>query len=164
MPKPFCKSTRPSPCRPAAARTEALDQSQQAALREFERTHRNRTCLSADFVNRKVNAQIRCEQLWRSLRARNDWDGFLPAFEAIVALAREEAQLRAAALGLSPYDALVEQFDPGSRSAEIATVFADLKRFLTGFIPEAMEAQARRRAAGLRRRAGSSGKLSLIHI
>ena len=110
-------------------------------------THRNRTCLSADFVSRKVNAQIRCEQLWRSLRAKNDWDGFLPAFEAIVALAREEAQLRAAALGLSPYDALVEQFDPGSRSAEIATVFADLKRFLTGFIPEALEAQARRRAA-----------------
>jgi len=131
----------------AAAKAENLDAAQQVALREFERVHRDRTCLSAEFVNRKVNAQIRSEQLWRSLRDRNDWDGFLPAFEEIVALAREEAQLRAAALDLPPYDALVEQFDPGSRSAEIAAVFADLKDFLTGFIPEALEAQARRHAA-----------------
>ena len=41
---------------------------------------------------------------------------------------------------------MVEQYDPGSRSAEIARVFTDLKAFLKGFIPEALEAQARRRA------------------
>ncbi|MCA3574079.1 MAG: carboxypeptidase M32, partial [Aestuariivirga sp.] len=61
--------------------------------------------------------------------------------------AREEAARRAEVLKLSPYDALVEQYDPGSRSAEIARVFADLKRFLKDFIPEALEAQAGRRAS-----------------
>jgi carboxypeptidase Taq len=84
--------------------------------------------------------------LWRGLRPKGDWKGFLPAFEGIVALAREEASRRAEVLNLSPYDAMIEQYDPGSRSAAIAKVFTDLKVFLKGFIPQALEAQARRRA------------------
>ena len=76
---------------------------------------------------------MRSEQLWRDLRAKNDWAGFLPALEGVVALVREEAALRAAVLGLDPYDALMEQYDPGNRAADIAPVFAELKTFLQGF-------------------------------
>ena len=128
------------------AENEDLDAAQKAAVAEFKRSYINRTCLSSDFVARQVGAAMRCEQLWRQLRAKNDWTDFLPSFENIVALAQEEAARRSDVLTLSPYDALVEQYDPGSRSAEIARVFADLKGFLAGFIPEALEAQARRRA------------------
>ena len=130
----------------AAAETEDLDDAQRAAVAEFKRSYINRTCLSSDFVARQVNARMRCEQLWRQLRAKNDWNDFLPSFENIVSLAREEAAQRAEVLKLAPYDAMVEQYDPGSRTAEIAAVFADLKRFLKGFIPEALDAQERRRA------------------
>jgi carboxypeptidase Taq len=129
------------------AENEELDAAQRAAVAEFKRGYINRTCLPSEFVARQVNARLRCEQLWRQLRARNDWAGFLPAFENIVALAQEEAALRAEVLKLSPYDAMVEQYDPGSRTAEIARVFADLKSFLKDFIPDALDAQARRRAA-----------------
>jgi carboxypeptidase Taq len=130
----------------AAAETEDLDAAQRAAVAELKRSYINRTCLSSDFVARQVNARMRCEQLWRQLRAKNDWDDFLPSFENIVSLAREEAARRAEVLKLSPYDAMVEQYDPGSRSAEITRVFTDLKTFLKGFIPEALDAQERRRA------------------
>ena len=44
---------------------------------------------------------------------------------------REEAELRAEALGLKPYDAMMEQYDPGSRAADIDPVFAELKAFFT---------------------------------
>jgi carboxypeptidase Taq len=54
---------------------------------------------------------------------------------------REEAELRAKALGLNPYDALMEQYDPGNRAADIAPVFAELRTFLKGFIPEAIAHQ-----------------------
>jgi len=130
----------------AKAEDEDLDAAQTAAVAEFKRSYINRTCLSSDFVARQVSAAMRCEQLWRQLRAKNDWTDFLPSFENIVALTQEEAARRAEVLKLSPYDALVEQYDPGSRSAEIARVFADLKGFLRAFIPEALDAQARRRA------------------
>lgn len=129
----------------AKAESEDLDTAQQAAVAEFKRSYINNTCLSSDFVARQVNARLRCEQLWRTLRAKNDWHDFLPTFENIVSLAQEEAARRAEVLKLSPYDAMVEQYDPGSRSAEITRVFSDLKAFLKDFIPEALEAQARRR-------------------
>ncbi len=131
----------------ARAETEDLDANQRAALEEFRRVYTNLTCLSSDFVAKLVTARMRCEQLWRQLRAKNDWNDFLPVFENVVSLVKEESQRRAEVLKLSPYDAMIEQYDPGSRSADIAVVFADLKRFLKDFIPEALDAQARRRAA-----------------
>ena len=88
------------------------------------------TCLPVEFVERQTKARMRSEQLWRDLRAKNDWAGFLPALEGVVAMVREEAALRAARLGLDPYDALMEQYDPGNRAADIAPVFAELKSFL----------------------------------
>ena len=41
---------------------------------------------------------------------------------------------------------LIEQFDPGSRAADITPVFTELKTFLKTFIPEALAAQDERRA------------------
>ncbi|WP_119391578.1 carboxypeptidase M32 [Taklimakanibacter lacteus] len=129
-----------------AAEGEARDATQQASLREFKRVYENLTCLSADFVRRKVNARVRCEQLWRELRPSGNWPAFLPALEGVVALTREEAGLRAAASGLAPYDALMEQFDPGYRAADVGPVFAELKAFLKGFIPEAIAHQSEKLA------------------
>ncbi|WP_119268941.1 carboxypeptidase M32 [Taklimakanibacter deserti] len=124
-----------------AAEGEALDATHQAGLREFRRAYTNLTCLSSDFVRKQVAAKVRCEQLWRELRPKGDWHAFLPAFEGVVATMREEAELRAKVLKLDPYDALMEQYDPGNRVGDIAPVFAELKSFLKGFIPEAMARQ-----------------------
>ncbi|WMT89994.1 carboxypeptidase M32 [Pelagibacterium sp. H642] len=131
----------------AKAESEDLSEEQQLALREFKRVYTNATCLPADFVRRKSQAEMRSEQLWRDLRAKNDWANFAPALEGVVALAREEAHMRADALGLAPYDALMEQFDPGNRVADVALVLEKLKSFLIDFVPEALEAQARRHEA-----------------
>ena len=131
----------------AAAEGETLNDEQPAALREFKRQYINMTCLPSEFVERQTRARMRSEQLWRDLRAKNDWAGFLPALEGVVALVREEAALRAAVLKLDPYDALMEQYDPGNRAADIAPVFAELKSFLRDFIPEALDVQAERHGA-----------------
>ena len=130
----------------AAAENEALNEDQEAALREFRRQYINMTCLPPEFVERQTAARIRCEQLWRSLRPKNDWASFQPALEGVVALVREEAAMRAEALKLDPYDALMEQYDPGNRAADITPVFARLKAFLKGFVPKALAAQEERLA------------------
>lgn len=124
-----------------AAESEALGEEQAAAVREFRRQYTNMTCLPADFVERQTAARMRSEQLWRDLRAKNDWAGFAPALESVVSLVREEATMRAEALGLAPYDALMEQYDPGNRAADITPVFARLKDFLKDFVPRALAAQ-----------------------
>jgi carboxypeptidase Taq len=124
-----------------AAEGEAEGITRKAALRELRRVYTNLTCLSTDFVRKQVAAKIRCEQLWRELRPKGDWTTFLPALEGVVATMREEAELRAKVLGLDPYDALMEQYDPGNRARDVAPVFAELKTFLKGFFPEAMARQ-----------------------
>ena len=129
-----------------AAGREALDDDRKAALREFSRQYTNMTCLPAEFVERQTAARMLSEQLWRELRGKNDWAGFLPALENIVTLVREEAAMRAEALGLAPYDALMEQYDPGNRVADITPVFAELKAFLKDFVPEALAVQEERLA------------------
>ncbi len=129
-----------------AAGAEDLDDDQQAALREFRRQYANLTCLPAEFVEKQTTARMRSEQLWRDLRAKNDWASFLPSLENVVSLVREEAAMRADVLGLDPYDALMEQYDPGNRVADIDPVFADLKSFLRDFVPEALAVQDERLA------------------
>src|SRR5690554_4275737 len=42
-----------------AAENEALDEEQQAALREFRRQYANLTCLPSDFVERQTSARMR---------------------------------------------------------------------------------------------------------
>ena len=54
--------------------------------------------------------------------------------------------MRAEVLGLEPYDALMEQFDPGNRAAAITPVFDELKAFLVDFVPKALEVQQERLA------------------
>jgi carboxypeptidase Taq len=127
-----------------AAEGEANNTTRMAALRELRRVYTNLTCLSSDFVRKQVAASIRCEQLWRELRPKGDWATFLPALEGVIATMREEAELRAKVLGLDPYDALMEQYDPGNRARDVAPVFAELKAFLKGFVPQAMARQQER--------------------
>ncbi|WP_322989104.1 carboxypeptidase M32 [Hoeflea sp.] len=129
-----------------AAKTETLDQAQQTAVVELERSYVNLTCLPADFVEHKMRTGMRSEQLWRTARPKGDWAGFLPALEGVVNLVREEAAMRAEVLGLAPYDALMEQFDPGNRTETITPVFAELKAFLVKFVPKALNVQDEKRA------------------
>lgn len=130
-----------------AAENSDLSDDQKIAIREFKQQYRNLTCLPADFVRRQTEVTMRSEQLWRELRPGGDWKGFVPTLEGVVSLMREEAQLRSDALGLAPYDALMEQFDPGNRVADINPVFDALKVFLKGFLPEALAVQEERLAS-----------------
>ena len=130
----------------ADAGNETLSPGQQSALAEFKRVYLNLTCLPSDFVKKQTAANMRTEQAWRKLRAANDWEGFRPLLEENIALMREEAAMRSDVLGISPYDSLMEQYDPGNRAEVITPAFEALKIFLRDFLPEAVDAQKRRHA------------------
>ncbi|MBO6539683.1 MAG: carboxypeptidase M32 [Rhizobiaceae bacterium] len=130
----------------AAAEAEDLSADQHKAVAEFRRMWTGMTCLPPEFVERQTKTRMRCEQLWRDLRAKNDWAGFAPALKSVLELTREEAAMRAEAFDLDPYDALMEQYDPGNRAADIAPIFAELKSFLVDFVPKALAVQEERLA------------------
>ena len=126
----------------ARAAGEPLTPAQRANLREIERDWRQASALPAALVARREQACARCEHAWRSQRAANDWAGFVVNFRAVLAIVREEAARLSDAGGLAPYDALIDRYEPGMRSAVVDRLFADLWQWLPGLIAQVRERQA----------------------
>jgi len=127
----------------AAAEGEAssLDDWQTANLREMKRVWTRATALPQELVEATSRAETRSGQAWRLLRKKNDWSSFRPLLEDVVRLKREVAHALGEKLVLGAYDALLDGYEPGARSAEVERLFARLRAFLPGFIATVMERQ-----------------------
>ncbi len=126
-----------------AAAQEDLDEVERANLREMQRAWRASNALPQSLVEAKSLANSRCEHAWRSQRPANDWPGYAENLREVVRLAREEARCLSAVTGLAPYDALMDQYEPGMRSADVDRVFGDLRQWLPGLIREVLDKQSR---------------------
>jgi carboxypeptidase Taq len=126
----------------AAEADTGLDPWQRANLAEMRRVLTRATALDAALVKAMSEAGSRCEMLWRTAKAQSDFASVLGPLGEVLALARDKAQALGAALGLSPYDALLDGYEPGGRAAEIDPVFDDLASFLPGFIDDVIAHQA----------------------
>ena len=82
---------------------------------------------------------------WREARPANDFAAVRPLLEEVLELTRRQAEARAPALGCSPYEALLDAYEPGARTDMIDRLFADLAAFLPGFLDRALSAQEDRR-------------------
>jgi len=119
-----------------------LDDWQRANLREMRRQWVHQTAIDADLVAARTRANSTCEMAWRDARAKSDFAAVLPHLEEVVRLTLVAGQAKAAKLGTSVYDALLDQFEPDGRAAQIAPVFDDLVAFLPGFTAQVIERQA----------------------
>lgn len=119
----------------------ALSHWQAANVREMRRSWIRATAVPADLVEAVSRAESRSEQAWRKLRPANDWEGFRPLLEEVVARKRDVAAVLSDRLALSPYDALLDGYEPGARSAHIASLFAELGAFLPNFIEAVIDRQ-----------------------
>ena len=114
---------------------------QAANLREMRRSHRRATAMPAELVTALVRATTRAEMIWRDARPRADFAMLRPALEEVVRLTREEAAAKAQALGRSPYDALLDGYEPGIGTAEIDALFEPLAAFLPDFLDRVLAHQ-----------------------
>jgi carboxypeptidase Taq len=119
---------------------------ERANLREIRRGWTVATALPADLVEASSKAISACEMRWRQARAEADFAGLLPSLGEVLNLQRQIGRAKGEKLGLSPYDALLNDYEPGGRAARIDGLFDDLAGFLPGFLQEVLEVQARRPA------------------
>jgi carboxypeptidase Taq len=124
------------------AEEEPLDAAERANLREIRRSWIGANALPAPLVERLSLATTRCEHAWQSQRPAGDWAGFLANLREVVGLVREQAKHLADATGLAPYDALMDQYEPGMTSAEVERIFAELQTWLPALVRAARERQA----------------------
>ncbi|MBF0093236.1 MAG: carboxypeptidase M32 [Alphaproteobacteria bacterium] len=112
-----------------------------ANLREMRRRWTHATAVPSDLVEALARAESVCETTWREARARSDFAMVRPRLAEVLGLVRQVARAKAERLGGSPYEALLDAYEPGGRCGRIDAAFAELEAFLPGFIAQALERQ-----------------------
>jgi carboxypeptidase Taq len=102
----------------------------------------HRAAVAPELVAALTRACSASEMVWREAKPKGDFEAVLPKVKEVLRLTVEMGQAKAARLGISVYDALLDQYEPEGRAAEIDPIFADLAAFLPGAVARAIEAQA----------------------
>ncbi|MEI7709900.1 MAG: carboxypeptidase M32 [Rhodospirillales bacterium] len=117
-----------------------------ANLALMRQAYTRATALPADLVEAQARANSSCEKVWREARQASDFKQVAPFLTEVLRLTREAASALAPALGLSPYDALMDGNQRGVRAADVTPIFSAYEAFLATALPAAEERQARQPA------------------
>jgi len=125
-----------------------LTADQRVVVRQARRDYDRATKLPADFVREKAVQVSRGYHAWAEARAADDFKGYVPVLEKNLELARREA----AFLGYAdaPYNAMLDNHDPGLTAAVVERLFAELKQELTPFVRAIAASPVRPKADALR--------------
>lgn len=120
---------------------DALTAAEKANLAEMRRIWRHRAAAPKELLIAKARCCARLEIDWLEAKTNNDFPLFAKGFGELLPIIRETAQAKAAALGLSALDALIDAADPGLTVAAIEPIFADMEAALPALLAEAVERQ-----------------------
>jgi carboxypeptidase Taq len=105
-----------------------------ADIVNLKRDYDRKTKLPQALVEEIARLSVLGQQLWAEARKANDFPRFRPLLERMVELKRQEA----AAIGFDrePYDALLDEYEPGAKTADVARVLAGLREQLVPLVAE----------------------------
>ncbi|MCP1169406.1 carboxypeptidase M32 [Limimaricola litoreus] len=106
-------------------RAEATDDIVAANLREIRRSYARANKVPARLAAEIARVTSVAQGTWAQARADEDVAAFLPTLARVVALRQEEGQ--ALAEGGEVYDALLDDYEPGARAAELDAMFGALR-------------------------------------
>lgn len=101
-------------------------------VREIRRSFDRAVKLPSRLVEELARVTTQAQHAWRDARKNRRFADFAPWLEKVVALKREEAQ--AVGYRESPYDALLDEYEPGATAKEVTEVFAKLRAELTPLV------------------------------
>ena len=118
-------------------------------VRELRREYDRFVRLPRTLVQDVARTTALAQKAWASARGASDFARFQPWLERIVALKRAEAEC--VGYADEPYDALLEDYEPGLRSAVVARLFDALRRELVPLAERIVGARRQPDPAVLRR-------------
>jgi len=104
---------------------DALDPVGRANLRLIRRSYDRATRVPADLAAELARVTSVSQGVWAAARAEDDFDAFAPTLDRVLDLKRQEA--RALGQGGDPYDALLQDYEPGATAAELTAMFGALR-------------------------------------
>ena len=127
-------------------RAKAPDAVGEAQLRQMRRSYARAVKIPARLAEELARVTSLAQGVWAGCRAREDVAGFLPTLARVVALKREEGA--ALAEGGDPYDALVDDYEPGMTGAAIAAMFDAMRPRLVALRAQVLAAGAPKGVVG----------------
>ena len=94
-------------------------------VRETRRDYDRAGKLPASLVEELARTEVLGQQAWGQARKKSDYAAFRPWLEKIVTLKRQEAAC--VGYAVDPYDALLDQFEPGETAAGVRQTFEALR-------------------------------------
>lgn len=122
-----------------------------ANVREMRRTWQRAVRLPGRLVSELAKVTALAQQHWAEARGSGDYSIFQPWLEQIVSLKREEAAAVGIPAGGESYDALLDEYEPGATSAQIAAVFSGLREQIVPLLLAITESDCKPRAEILHR-------------
>lgn len=119
-------------------------------VNRWARAHERERKLERAWVEELAEATALAHGAWASARAANDFAAFAPHLSGVLALKRREAN--ALADGGDPWDALLDDFEPGMTGARLEALFAPLEPGLRDLLAALAVAPNQPRADVLARR------------
>jgi carboxypeptidase Taq len=103
-----------------------------ANVRELRRGYDRATKLPQSLVEELARVTTEAQQVWEHAKKNNDYASFRPLLTRVVELKRQEAD----AVGFAEhrYNALIEEYEPGTTVAELKTLFAGLTAELSPLV------------------------------
>ncbi len=96
-----------------------------AMIRVSTRYYKKQTCIPADFVAEQAVVTARAYEAWTEARAKSDFSIFRPHLEKVVELVQRYVTFFPPAD--HPYDVLLDDFEPGMKTADVQTIFNALR-------------------------------------
>lgn len=110
----------------------SLDDAQKANVKQTLKDYRKSKKYTREFVEEMSKTVSEAFAAWQEAKTKNNWSLYAPKLEKLVALKRKECEL----LGYEkhPYDALLDNHEPGLTTAEVEQLFNDVRAELVPFV------------------------------
>ncbi|MEL7165352.1 MAG: carboxypeptidase M32 [Pseudomonadota bacterium] len=106
-----------------------LDPVGQAQVREIRRSHDRARKVPGDLAAEIARVTSAAQGIWAEARAGNDFAAFAPTLAQVIDLKRQEGA--ALAQGGDVYDAMLQDYEPGTTAADLEAMFGALRPALT---------------------------------
>lgn len=126
---------------------QALDAVGAAQLRQIRRSYARTMKVPAKLAEEIASTMSLAQGIWAECRSREDVAAFLPTLRKVVDLKRAEGAALAA--GGDPYDALVDDYEPGMTGAAIAAMFDAMRPRLVSLREKVLGASAPKGVVGV---------------
>ncbi|MDG0994638.1 MAG: carboxypeptidase M32 [Akkermansiaceae bacterium] len=122
------------------AENESLDDTQSANIRETRNQFDRSSKLPQDLVKKASESATFAKAAWAEARQKSDFSMFAPHLERLLDIARTKADLWG--YEDEPYDAMLEGYERGTKTKEIANIFDSVTNQLTNTAQAAVDKSA----------------------